>query len=224
MKIGAAGSNPVQQRPITADGNEIKLLEKQKAMLQEKIQKVNDSKEDLKTKQQKIKEIQSQIDEIDAAIQQKRNEKLNQVNGEQGDNGVDQNKSQKKDMLDGTLSNADGDALVKSNLMQATTTYDQVKTMMHVKRELVHRGSILKLEIAFDERSGGTATMKRAELSKVNKQEGKIEKKAASTLQKAQEQVDSASEDQEKEVEKKRKKESAEELKVGQAPFMKENF
>ena len=65
------------------DNNAIKLLEKQKAQLQEQIQKTNESKMDNKAKRDKIKQLHDQIQQIDMEILQRRREKLTQNDNRQ---------------------------------------------------------------------------------------------------------------------------------------------
>ena len=55
----------------------VEQLEKQKANLENELQKVSQSKDDEKTKQQKIKQLQAQIQQIEAQMQQKQAEKTN---------------------------------------------------------------------------------------------------------------------------------------------------
>jgi len=54
----------------TSNNNGITQLEKQRINLEKELQKENQSKDDAKTKEQKVKVIQQQIQLIDAQIQQ----------------------------------------------------------------------------------------------------------------------------------------------------------
>lgn len=63
---------------VSSNNDDVSQLEKEKASLQKELQKISQSKGDENTKQQKIKELQAQIEQIHAEIQQKKSEKNNQ--------------------------------------------------------------------------------------------------------------------------------------------------
>lgn len=187
MNIIPVAAKPDMILSPLSDNNVIKLLEKQKMQLQEQIQKTNESKLDDKTKQERIRQLQDQIQQIDMEIQQKRNEKLNQ--------NQSSNKEPAANQLNTGVS-VDGSNLADmSHLMQASTTYSQAKIMNTTKSNLNARGNVLKMEIKLDEIRGGDAKTKKAELQETEQKGQMLDKKVGETLQTSQKQVKASKEE-----------------------------
>jgi DNA repair exonuclease SbcCD ATPase subunit len=170
------------------DNNAIKLLEKQKAQLQEQIQKTNESKMDNKVKQDKIKQLQDQIQQIDMEILQRRREKLTPKNNRQA---VD-NQSGANSPAD----HEDGHLAGMSDLIQASSAYSQAKVMNGTKNHLSGISRILKKEIELDEArslSGNKAVSKRQELQKIESREQMLGKKVGEAVQITHDKVEEAS-------------------------------
>jgi hypothetical protein len=178
----------------SANDNEIKMLENQKAKVQEQIQKAYDSDMDDKVKLERINMLKEQIQEIDTQIQQKRMEKLNQ-NKAQNQN-ESQNQNQNEQTSNGNLAPVDNglssDLVSMTNLIQAGYTYSNTKVINSTKNNLIGKGNVLKQEIKLDENRGGSAEKKRAELFEIESRKKTLTKKEAEAIQTAQNQVEKA--------------------------------
>ena len=170
------------------DNNAIKLLEKQKAQLQEQIQKTNESKMDNKAKRDKIKQLHDQIQQIDMEILQRRREKLTQNDNRQAAD----NQSGANSLTDYEDDHAAG----MSDLIQASSAYSQAKVMNGTKNHLSGISRILKKEIELDEArslSGNKAVSKRQELQKIESREQMLGKKVGEAAQITHDKVEEAS-------------------------------
>lgn len=81
MNISSVSSNSNNVYSSANSNDGVEQLQKQKANLENELQKVSQSKDDEKTKQQKIKQLQMQIQQIEAQIQQKQAGKANKSSG-----------------------------------------------------------------------------------------------------------------------------------------------
>lgn len=145
------------------DNNIIKLLEKQKMQLQEQIQKINESKMDPKMKQEKVKELTEQINEIETQIRQKHMEKM-----KPDDEKVDSknNTSYGDDKTQGEK--PDG-GINSEYMISAVSGYSDLKTIGKVRTEL--KG---QLRIALRENPEAAQGIAK----KIEKLEGDIQKKS----------------------------------------------
>lgn len=183
-----SGSKSNLFTPSNNNYNEIKQLEKTKSRLQDQITKINESKLDDKTKQERIKLIQDRIKQIDIQIQTIKTEKVNE----------NQNKDQQKstNQTDEVYKNDDGDSLVIAGLIEAKATYSKAEIMNRVKKHLHSDGRTLKKEIEDDESrsvSGSKAVTKRQQLEEIEAREKVLNKKAAETNKTTRNQVEEAS-------------------------------
>lgn len=78
MNISSISSSSSNAYSTVNNNDEITQLEKQKTKLEKELKEVNQSKGDEKTKEEKAKLLQTQIQQIDARIQQIKAEKNNQ--------------------------------------------------------------------------------------------------------------------------------------------------
>lgn len=165
--------------------NQIKLLEKQQADLQEQIQKTANSKMDQETKRQKIKELQDQLQQIASQIQQLRSEKLQPKN--QDNDGAAAAKP--ADAQEGT------GLPDMTSFLQATATYSQAQVIQKAKTGLHGKGNVLEMEIKLDEGRGGAIPSKKAELEKIRSQERSLPDKMGDAFKKTNEALAKTSED-----------------------------
>jgi hypothetical protein len=161
--------------------NAIKLLEKQKLQLQEQIQKVNESKMDEKAKQEKVKSLQDQIEQIDTVIQQRRAEKLSQ--------GLNKNQSASDNSSNAGSGSAGGDAPGMTRLLQANATYSQVKVLERTNNNLKGKISGLRTEIKLDEARGCDTKAKRKELRDSEYRDSILGRNAGETLNSVRRQI-----------------------------------
>jgi predicted metal-dependent hydrolase len=94
----------------TTNNDVIEQLEKKKKLLQNELQKINQSKENEKTKQEKIKQIQTQIQLIDAQIKQ-----TNSHNSTKGQNSI-QRISEKDVNKTNANEESEANKILKANL------------------------------------------------------------------------------------------------------------
>lgn len=177
MSVSQVSSNSNAAQPVFQDntGKIIKQLEAQKVRLQDQIKGVNDSKLDEKLKQERIKELQNQIQQIDAAISQVKAEQLNRNINKQKEN-------QPSDCNKDTESTSEGGM---PDLLQVNSSYSQIKKMNSIKTGLKNSAVIMKREIEEDEArslSGGKATAKRKELVRMESRERDIDVKAGQKI------------------------------------------
>jgi hypothetical protein len=168
--------------------NEIRLLEKQKSLLQDQIQRTKESKMDQKTKQETIQLLEDQIQQLETEIQQKRSEKLERKQNT-GNNTADQKTA---------ASSVEGSGLDAnmSSLIQASATFSQAQVINQVKGGLHGKANVLKMEIKLDAgRMGGEIKGKSAELQKTESLERKLDHKFGEALKKANDQTDKAAKD-----------------------------
>lgn len=155
--------------PPLCEDNVIKQLEKQKVQLQEQIQKVNESKMDDKMKQERIKALKEQIQQIDTEIHQRQMEKINQNKNQ---DNKQQNTGDKVDSIE------DNSGLTDiSQLTQASATYTQAKIISTVRGNLKGKSNVLNMEIKLDSGRGGDPKRKVAELENIESKERIINKK-----------------------------------------------
>jgi len=173
MNISAASTKIKVVPSQSGDNNDIKLLEKQKEKLQAQIQKVKESKIDDKLKQERIKELQDQINDANTDIQRIRAEQLKQNN--MADAASQQDGSDSKE--EAANKEEKGDSLELSGLIKTSATYSNIKTMNKAKIDMSNRAEILKNEIKRDEIPGYTAKEKRAEVSKMEEKIGALDEK-----------------------------------------------
>jgi hypothetical protein len=81
MNVSAITSSLNTSSSQTSASDEASLLEKQKANLQKEIQKIQQGNDDDATKEQRIKQIQLQIQLLDTQILQKESSKTEQQQG-----------------------------------------------------------------------------------------------------------------------------------------------
>lgn len=187
MSITPVHSNSSAIFSPLGDNNALKMLENQKQRLHEQIQKVNESKMDDKTKQEKVKQLQEQIYQIDAEIQQRQREKLSQSTNQQPAEGQAAIYNHTA-----TTNNSNQDCM--ATLVQASATYSQAKIMSGTKDELNSKGKVLKMEIKLDGARGVETKAKWEELHKIESKKQFLDKKVGETIEKAQNQMKEPSE------------------------------
>lgn len=191
MNIKSVSSNSGMSnvQPLNED-KFIELLTKHKMQLQEQIQKVKDSKLDSKIKQERVGQLQSQIQEIEMQIQQVQAERLRKS----------QEKNRTRQATDNQTSAAVGSNSANvggiADLIGASSTYSKAKLMNNIRDEFTGRARILKIEIETDEArsiSGSSASSKRNELAKLESSMKDLDDKVAVSYKKVKEQVKDAS-------------------------------
>lgn len=184
MGISPVSSNSNSFYAPADENNAIKILEKQKMQLQDQIRKVNQSKMEDKTKQEKIKSLREQIQQIDMEISQKRSEKLNQtLNSDQKKTSGQTNDS----------SDDSGASTGLSQLIQADVAYSQAHVINSTKNSLNGKGNVLKIEIKLDEGRGKSTERKKDELHKIESRMRDLTGKAGNKLKETQKEVTEAS-------------------------------
>jgi|GEM_PF-4930595 len=156
-------SSPNHSFTLETNNNKvISQLEREKAKLQERIQKINEGDEDPKVKQEKVKDIQEQIRQIEGQIQQCRMEKMREMqnNSEKSSNSSNEN----------IQANQDGDILSLSGMTQAIDaagSYNSLKTVSRAKKGMEDTSRILELEIKQDGSRGADTEQKSKQLSEI---------------------------------------------------------
>lgn len=122
--------------------NEVKLLEKEKVRIQEQIQKINEEKGNDKSKDEIIKSLKEQIENINKLIQQKQMEKIQKIND---------NKNK-----EASNSSKEDDACCKEmkQFAEFGTNYNKIKSINKVKTKIQGESRILKKEAELDKGRG----------------------------------------------------------------------
>lgn len=145
MQVTAIGSNPQYNGLKSSQDSEIAALEKSKSRLQEQIEKAKESQLDTKTKQERIKVLQDEIEQIDSTIQQKKLDKIRQ-------------KGDASSVSAGnTAENTNGKADATGTLIQISSSYKQMQVLDSLKSGLKGEGRVLAGEIALDQSRGGSS-------------------------------------------------------------------
>lgn len=188
MNISPVSGSTANNYTPLGESNEIKLLQEQKSNLQEQMQKIREGKMDNQTKQERIKELQTQIEQIDMQIAEKRSEKLNAKQTQKSDQDTVNNHQNAGNSQNNT--NLSG----MSQLVQANSSFSQVQIINRTKKGFEGRSNILRMEIKLDSaRQGGNTAPKIKELGEIQSKSAKLDKKISSELKKTHEQVDAAS-------------------------------
>jgi hypothetical protein len=194
MNISPISSNTYNSSFVLNTNNEIKMLEKQKEQLQDQIKKINESDMADKIKQENIKLLKDQIQQIESLIQQKRSEKLTQNMNKDASNSDNGAKTTSKK---GGNSGSGDDSSGMTDLIAANSTVSKARIQSGVKNSLESEGRILKKEIELDEArslSGCTAVRKREQLQEMETRGLTLEDKIADTLKTAQENTEAPKE------------------------------
>ncbi|WP_175412919.1 FlxA-like family protein [Clostridium sp. AWRP] len=133
-----------QNRNDTSE-QEIKLLENQKDALQKQIDNIKNGSGDVNTKQQLIKPIQEQIQEIDAEIQQK------QVDSVDSKNDNSNGKSSTNTKFNGINGQNNNKYSGEDLLLDASKIYKQIKTVNSVRSGLMDKANELNSDADVDE-------------------------------------------------------------------------
>lgn len=198
MNINPISSNSNASFSPFSEDNAIKLLQKQKEMLQDQLQKIEVDKIDDKTRQERIKQLQEQIQQIESEIQQKQSERLNKnQNTNQSQN---QNTNTNKINSQANVGNNTGSSNIEcvSKLIQAGDVYSQIGVVSKIKNNLDGQGRILKIEIKLDDSRNVDTSEKKELLQKVESKEQKLEGKLGEAIQKVQKQVKEVNESKDK--------------------------
>lgn len=167
--------------------NEVKALQSQKSQIEKEIEKIKgNTTTTQKIKDDLIKPLQKQIDEIESEIQQKQMENIqdnNDNNTNKTSSSADNNNLKNKNDLT-------NDNLLLNNL----DAYNSIKNMSHLKTLLKGSSSVLSTEAEIDEGRGNkiAAAKKRTQAtkndininsinSKIYKQSAKINKNISKT-------------------------------------------
>lgn len=183
MNINSVSSNnysmPSQQQN---DSNSvINLLEKQKMQLKDQIKSVNESKLDVKSKRERISQIEEQIQQLDMQIQQIQMESMKRKLEKK--QSQEDNKS-KDDNTDENISSM-------ADLVQADNSYSQAKSVNASKKDLVGKRNVIQMEISLDAgRFGGETRGKSLELSELNYRISSLDKSYGEKLNKSLKAVD----------------------------------
>lgn len=163
MSIAPVSNNSNIAYSPLGDNNIIKILEKQKMQLQEQIQKINESKMDPKMKQERVKELTEQINEIETQIRQKQMQKImpNDDKVDSKNNTYYKDNKTKDERTDGGTNS--------KYMISAVSGYSDLKTMGKVRTELKGQLRIARRENP--EAAQGIA-------KKIEKLEGDIQKKS----------------------------------------------
>lgn len=161
--------------PRGSNNNEVRLLEKEKLRLQSQLEKLQESKGDNKMKEEQKKLLLEQIQQIDMQIQEKQRENMN-IKQKSDQQGVSE-----KNNFGYTNSSNKEDTINTAGLLQASSLYDQLKSMSRVHNCSKSTARILEVEIKLDEGRGGSTKAKKEELKKVEEkidlQQNKISEK-----------------------------------------------
>ncbi|WP_027622972.1 FlxA-like family protein [Clostridium lundense] len=193
--------------------NQIKLLEKQKANVQEQISKIKERKISEQQKAELTKPLEEQIRMLDQQIQQKQMEKMNKDEDSEGGKNTKGNSKAPKATEDSVKFSGDLDNLVKSGL-----TYSKMKTARGIKVKLDGESKILKMEAAQDraralssnvpsaDRKEGRASEIETRVSKLEKKMAKENAEVRNAVNKGEEIKDTEKNKDENEVNKERRK------------------
>ncbi|MDD7794481.1 FlxA-like family protein [Clostridium sp. 'White wine YQ'] len=168
MNITAIGSSTSTLTSYTKDNNQVDILEKQKMKLQEQLKNLNDSKLEESIKRERRKDIESQIEQLDAEIQSIQNEK---VKDNLNSNKEHQNKSAS------TSKNDPSEINNQNELFQLNSTYSKAKIINKTKNDFNGKERVLKMEIKLDAGRGAATERKEAELKEIDKKDKKLDKK-----------------------------------------------
>lgn len=100
MSISSVSSVSNNSATLVSNENSIKQLEKQKADLEQQIQAENNSKDDTKTKQQKVQLLQNQLTLIESQISQKSAQQTQTTNSGQQQQSISAKTAENKDEND----------------------------------------------------------------------------------------------------------------------------
>jgi hypothetical protein len=170
MQIAAIGSTLPYNGLKSSEDSEINALEKNKGRLQEQIEKVKESNLDAKSKQDRIKVLQDQIQQIDATIQQKKLDKMRPKEVTAPVSSEDPSPT------------ANGQFTADRTLLQLSSSYDQMRTMHSIKNTLKGEARVLASEIALDQSRGGSAAAvdkKREKLEDLKEKQSDLNRKIA---------------------------------------------
>lgn len=148
---------------------QIKMLEQQRTRLQERIQKIKEGDSSKKIKEELIKPLNEQIEQIKVQIQQKRLEKIKpqkKANKKKANADNEVNRKDKGNIkIDNTL-----------NLIKSDTDYSQLKNLRGVSENLSGRANILRIEAKLDGSRGNSSSEKLVKANKFETRIGNIEK------------------------------------------------
>ncbi|WP_053954961.1 FlxA-like family protein [Inediibacterium massiliense] len=201
MNISPTQNHSIGHSSLQSNSNsdhEIKLLQDQKIRAQEKIDKIKQGDAPQKVKQELIKPLQEQIQQIDMQIHEKQMEKINKT--KEIEEKQEKNPPQQEGVVYSPM----------NNLLEASAIYSQSKVLNGVKKDLKGQSNILKIEAKLDGGrmgGGGSDKLKKASAldQKIHQIENKIDKKIKKTqesIEKSYEEEDSISAKKKEEEEK----------------------
>lgn len=154
--ISSNGIKPVTYaRTDKSNDDEIKVLRQQESAIQKQIDSIKNGSADSKTKQELIKPLEAQIQNIEAQIQQAQ---VDQIGSK---NDISSNSSSKNESESNVKFSKDNMFLSMSN------TYKQVKEVNSVRNGLEGKANELNSDASFDEMTGNyrMAKIERVEAS-----------------------------------------------------------
>ncbi|WP_129595813.1 FlxA-like family protein [Anaerophilus nitritogenes] len=182
MNVSSTQNNPICNTSLKSNFNsdhEIKLLQDQKIRTQEKINKIKQGDAPQKVKQELIKPLQEQIQQIDMQIHQKQMEKINKTKEIEAQQ--EKNPPQQEGVVYSPM----------NNLLEASTTYSQSKVLNGIKKDLKGQSNILKIEAKLDGgRMGGDGSDKLKKASALDQKVYEIENKIDEKIKKTQESIE----------------------------------
>lgn len=207
MNISSIGSISAAARISSNYDSQIKGLVKQKERLQEQIKRINESDTDEQTKKEYIKVLKKQIAMVEAQIQQKNAEKMQQVTkqktegqkaeGSAKDAGSDINAAGKAGNA-GTVGTNPSPA-DQADFIKADFSLDRVGIINAAKKALDGRGQVLSQEITLDLGRGDSVAVKEEALQKIEVSKMKLDGDLGENLAEANMDKDSQVENQDKE-------------------------
>lgn len=135
MGIGAVSSNSSYSYSPSGQNNEIKMLEKQKTLLQEEKKKINQSDMDPKLKQDTTSQLDDQIAEIESQIWEKKMEKLTPDTTKDSKSSTEAETARAKTETT-AKGKKSGNSINSEHMLSAVAGYDELKTMSKVRTDL----------------------------------------------------------------------------------------
>ncbi|UNK18366.1 FlxA-like family protein [Paenibacillus sp. N3/727] len=198
MNISSATSNNstnyTSNSPISSLGNsmdrEIQQLIKMKTRLQEQIQKATESNMDVKEKQLRIKDLKSQMQEIDSQIKQKQTDKLTQKKNEEAPKQEAVNADPEK-----------GQSAGMTSLVLADLTYTKAQAMNLTKKGFERELRVLNKEMSLDAGRGFVSSSKSDRASEIESRVKVLDKNLGETLGDVHDKITESTEDVKRESE-----------------------
>lgn len=175
---------------------EIQQLMKLKSQLQEQIHKTTESNMDMKEKQLRIKDLKSQLQEVDSQIKQKQTEKLMQK--KQSEEVSKQEETNANPALE---EQGQGQMAGLNSVLMADLTYTKAQVMSKTKSGLERELRVLNKEIKQDADRGYFSSRKSDRALEIEGQMNDLDKSIGEALGGVQDNITESTEQVEKESE-----------------------